>query len=471
MALHKAVLGNRIRRLRQERSLSQKEMADKLGISASYLNLIEHDERPATVALILKLGQVFKVDLHELSDRGEHQLAMRLQEVFADAGLPASEVSAEEIRKLVAAAPAAGKAIVALHRAWHTAREDAQTLQIDLPSGRTQRVVLPAEEVRDFFEAHGNHFPAVEAAAEAAALPRPALGQALADRLAQRHGVSVDIASLEAMAGALMQFDPRARRLVLSEGLPRPSRYFHMAYQLGLIEAQAEIEDILAAAKLSSPEAAMLCRIGLANYFAGAILMPYEAFLAEARATRYDIEALTMRFDVSFEQAAHRLSTLQRLGNAGVPFFFVRADIAGNISKRFSAAGFYFSRFGGSCARFVVHEAFGTPGRICRQIARLPDGSTFFAIARTLDRGSGGFNIPVSHHAVGLGCEIARASELVYADGLDLAQLEAATEIGLGCRLCERTACRQRAFPPLQHRLVVDATLKGPSAYAFRNPG
>jgi predicted transcriptional regulator/transcriptional regulator with XRE-family HTH domain len=472
MVLTKALLGNKLRRLREERQLNQKRMAEQLGISASYLNLIEHDERPVTVSLLLKLGQVFGVDLQELSDDPERRLAAALREVFADAGLNAAEIDADEVQRMVAAAPSAARAMVDLYRAWRTAREDSQAMQIDLPSGRKQRVVLPTEEARDFFETHANYFPAIEDAAEAlcaaAALSHADRARLLGERLMQSHGIETDIAPLEKMAGALRRFDPAARRLNLSQALPRASRHFHMAYQLGLLEAKDAIDSIIRAAKLSSPESETLCRVGLANYFAGAVLMPYVAFLAEARLARYDVELLMHRFDVSFEQAAHRLSTLQKPGDAGVPFFFVRADIAGNISKRFSAAGFHFSRFGGSCARFIVHEAFATPGLIRHQIARLPDGATFFAIARTLDRSAASYHAPVSHLAVGLGCDIARASALVYADGLDLTRVDAATEIGIGCRLCERSDCRQRAFPPLQHRLVVDETVKGPSAYSFR---
>jgi len=472
MALNKALIGNKIRRLRRERELTQQQMAARLGISASYLNLIEHDQRPVTVSLLLKLSQAFDVDLQELADNSERRLATALREVFADAGLAAAELEADEIRRLVDAAPKAAQAIVTLYRAWRTAREDAQSLQFDLPSGKTRRVVLPTEEARDFFEAHGNHFSEIEAAAEtlcrAAAFAPGDFTHGLADRLAQRHGVSVEIAPSEAMNGALRRFDPRRRALSLSEVLPRSSRQFHLAYQLGLLEAKDWLDHAIRAAKLSTPESETLCRVGLANYFAGAVLMPYEAFIGAARAARYDIEKLMARFGVSFEQAAHRLSTLQRPGDAGVPFFFARADIAGNVTKRFSAAGFHFSRFGGSCARLILHEAFATPGLIRTQIARLPDGATFFALARTVEKPAGGFHTPASHHVVGIGCDIARAPELVYADGLDLERLDAATEIGIGCRLCERSDCRQRAFPPLQHRLVVDETVKGSSAYAFR---
>jgi predicted transcriptional regulator/DNA-binding XRE family transcriptional regulator len=471
MATKKALLGNRIRRLRQDRSLTQQQMAERLGISPSYLNLIEHDERPVTVSLLLKLGQAFDVDLQELSDDAERRLALALREVFADTGLAASEVDTDEIRQLVAAAPKAGRAIVELYRAWRTAREDAQALSLGLPSGTTKRIVLPTEEARDFFEARGNYFPAVEEAAEtfcrAAELAPTTLERGLIERLATRHGISVQIISLDQDSEIQRRFDPRARTLALSEVLPRPSRNFHLAYQLGLLELREVFDATIAAAKLESPESETLCRVGLANYFAGAVMMPYQPYLAAARNLRYDVEGLMHRFRVSFEQACHRLSNLQRPGDAGVPFFFLRADSAGNIIKRFSAAGFHFSRFGGSCPRWVAHEAFGTPGLIRTQIARLPDGATFFCIARTVERPGGSFHTPPTRYAIGLGCDITRAGELVYADGLDLTRLDAVTEIGVGCRLCERENCRQRAFPPLQHRLVVDEMVKGSSAYSF----
>lgn len=473
MAMSKALLGAKIRRLRQERKLTQQQMAERLGISASYLNLIEHDERPVTVALLLKLGQTFDVDLQELSDDPERRLAASLREVFADAGLGGGAVDAEEIRRLVANAPKAGRAIVELYRAWRAAREDAQALQLDLPGGRTRRIVLPTEEGRDFFEAHANHFPAIESAAEVLVLAREGetdKGRQLAERLSQHHGIAVSIAPVERMAGALRRYDPKARTLVLSEMLPLSSRHFHLAYQLGLIEGRDAIDAIIRDAKLTAAESETLVRVGLANYFAGAVLMPYAAFLAAAQAARYDIETLMHRFGVSFEQAAHRLTTLQRPGAAGIPFFFARVDIAGNLTKRFSAAGFHFSRYGGACPRFIVHEAFATPGLIRTQIAKLPDGAAFFCIARAIAKPGGFFHAPATHEAIGLGCDLARASELVYADGRDLARLDAATEIGIGCRLCERSDCRQRAFPPLQHRLVVDETVRGPSAFGFR-PG
>ncbi len=470
MAVRKALLGNKIRRLRQERQLTQVQMADKLGISPSYLNLIEHDERPITVALLLKLGQTFNVDLQELSDDSERRLAAALNEVFTDGGLGGGTIDVEEIQRLVGAAPKAARAMVDMHRAWRAAREDASAMNLALPSGRVQRIVLPTEEARDFFESRASHFPDMEIAADAltqSAQLRPGEQyRGLVDRLTSRHGISVEIAPVDAMAGARRRYDAKAKTLTLSETLSPSSRAFHLAYQVALLEAREVIAALIAQAKLSSPESETLCRVGLANYFAGAVLMPYTPFITAAKALRYDIDALAYRFGVSFEQAAHRLSTLQRPGESGVPFFFARADSAGNLIKRFSAAGFHFSRVGGACPRFVLHEAFATPGLIRTQIARLPDGATFFCVARTVETPSSGNRAPV-RYAIGLGCDISRAGELVYSDGLDLAQLDNATGIGPGCRLCERADCRQRAFPPLQHRLIVDEAVKGPSAYVF----
>jgi predicted transcriptional regulator/transcriptional regulator with XRE-family HTH domain len=465
----KALLGAKLRRLRQDRGLTQAQMAGELGISPSYLNLIEHNERPVTVALLLKLGKAFDVDLQALSDDDERKLTLALREVFADGALQQHEIRPEEVQELVGASPRAARAIIDLYRAFRSAREDAQALVLSTAPASAKggrRITLPTEEARDFFHDRTNHFPAIEDAAEAlwreGQLDADDLDRGLRAEL-KRRGVTVAIAN----DGALRRYDAGSRTLTLSALLGRASRVFHMAYHLGLSDAGPAIDAILAEAKLASKETETLCRVGLVNYFAGAVLMPYEAILAAAREARYDIDVLGRRFDVSFEQVCHRLSTLQRPGARGVPFYLVRVDIAGNISKRFSAAGFHFSRFGGSCPRWIVFDAFRTPGLIRTQLARLPDGTAFFCIARTVSKESAGWHAPASQLAIGLGCDIGHARELVYADGLDLERADAATEIGVGCRLCERADCRQRAFPPLQHRLLLDERVKGVGAYPF----
>jgi predicted transcriptional regulator/transcriptional regulator with XRE-family HTH domain len=456
-----APIGRTVRRLRLELSLSQQALASRLGISASYLNLIEHDQRKVTATLLIKLAEVLRVDLATLSGAQERQIETGLREAFGDALLGSEPVPEAEIAAL-AALPGAARAVLTLYRAWRVAAEDASG--IALPSGR--RVLLPTEETRDAFHERSNHFPELEAAAERigadlAAAPAE-MNHALAESLRRRHGVSVRVLPMQ---DALRRYDPVMRSLTLSEQLPRESRGFHMGFQLMLLEARDIVEQAVAALGPSTPEAGSLIRIGLLNYAAGCLLMPYTAFLASARKLRHDVEALAARFCVSFEQACHRLSTLQRPGERGVPFFFLRLDPAGNVSKRFSAAGFPFARYGGSCPRWVVHSAFATPGVMRVQVAQLPDGGTFLCFARSVSRMASSWPEPKPVHVIAMGCDILHADELIYADGIDVAH--AAVGIGLSCRLCDRPNCRSRAFPPLEHRLALDPLTRSDSPYRF----
>ncbi|MGC8523577.1 MAG: helix-turn-helix domain-containing protein [Acidibrevibacterium sp.] len=455
------LIGRTIRRLRQEHGLTQQALAARLGISASYLNLIEHDQRSVTAGLLLKLAEIFRVELAELSGAQERQLEVGLREVFADPLLHAETIAEAEIETLAASAPNAARAVLALYRAWRVAREDASG--IALPSGR--RILLPNEEARDVFDDHANYFPALEAAAEAIAGELDAApaerNHAIAERLRRHHGIAVVVRALE----GLRAYDAEARRLTLSESLPRESRGFHMAFQLALLEAADAVETVLAEVKPSTPEAVALIRIGLLNYTAGALLMPYLPYREAAAALRHDMEALAARFGVSFEQACQRLSTLQRPGARGVPFFFLRVDPAGNVSKRFSAAGFPFARYGGSCPRWVVHTAFASPGVVRVQVAELPDGTRFLCFARTVTGVAARWGEPPPVHVVAMGSPLTYAADIVYAEGLDLER--AAVGIGLSCRLCERPDCRSRAFPPLEHRLAFDPLRRGASPYPF----
>ena len=455
------LIGRTVRRLRQEQSLTQQALAARLGISASYLNLIEHEQRAVTASLLIKMTEALRVDLAALSGSQERQMEAGLREVFADPAL-GQAVPDAEIEGLAAASPAAGRAVLALYRAWRVAREDASG--IALPSGR--RLLLPHEETRDAFHDRSNHFPGMEAAAERIGdelPPEPAeLNHAIADRLRRVHGVSVRVGPLD---GALRRYDPATRAMSLSEQLPRESRGFHMAFQLLLLEARDAVAAEVAAIAPTTPEAGGLIRLGLLNYAAAALLMRYDRFLAAAGALRHDVDALAARFGVSYEQACHRLSSLQRPGARGVPFFFLRVDPAGNVSKRFSAAGFPFARYGGSCPRWVVHAAFASPGVLQVQVAQLPDGAAFLCFARCVVGRATRWGEPAPTHVIAMGCEVGHADALVYADGIDPAR--AVVGIGLSCRLCDREGCRSRAFPPLEHRLALDPMLASDSPYRF----
>ncbi|MCW8087081.1 helix-turn-helix domain-containing protein [Sabulicella glaciei] len=458
----KPLIGRTIRRLRGDRGLTQQALAVRLGISASYLNLIEHDQRGVTASVLFKLTEALGVDLAALSGQAERQIEAGLREVLSDPLLGIEALPEEEIRAMAAAAPNAARGVLALYRAWRVAREDASG--IALPSGR--RLLLPTEEARDFFGERNNHFPALEEAAEAMGREMGAapaeMNHAIAERLRRTHGVRVEVAP---MPEADRRFDPATRRLTLSESLPREGRGFRLAFQLMLLEAREAVEAAMTGAEPSTAEAASLIRIGLLNYAAAALLMPYAPFLHAARMLRHDVDALAARFGVSFEQAAHRMATLQRDGARGVPFFFLRLDPAGNVTKRFSAAGFPFARFGGNCPKWVVHHAFASPGQVRVQVAELEDGAAFLCFARAMHGVAPRWGEPAPMQVVAMGCDLGRAAEVAYGDGLDLQA--AKVGIGLSCRLCERPDCRSRAFPPLEHRLRLDANEDSAAPWRF----
>jgi XRE family transcriptional regulator, fatty acid utilization regulator len=469
------MLGHKVRRLRQELGLNQAEMAEQLEISASYLNLIEHNQRPVTVPLLFRLGQAFEIDLKAFAEDEEAQLAAGLKEAFADPLFEQDRPRDADLRELAAASPAAAQAVLTLYRAYRAMRDDAQAAAERMVDGaRAQGVEgfsSPLDEVRDFQQAMNNHIPELETAAEAlweeGGLEGDDLHRGLVRHLETTHGVSVRVVPADVMGEALRRYDYHRRRVLLSEALAPSSRAFQLATQIALLGRRELLDRQVEKAKLTSPEAQRLARAGLAAYFAGAVLMPYGRFRESAAELRHDIALLERRFGASFEQVCHRLTTLQRPGARGVPFFFIRVDRAGNVSKRLDGGGFRFSRFGGACPRWIVHEAFARPGEVLAQVAAMPDGATFFTIARTVEGPAGHRRGRGAHYAIGLGCDVKDAPKLVYSDGLDLANREQATPIGVACRVCERADCAQRAHPPLSQRLRVDENVRRVSPFAF----
>lgn len=454
--MRKAYMGVRLKRLREERKLKQVELANALGISASYLNQLEQNQRPLTVPVLLKINQVFGVDVQLFSEDEEGRLITELRDALSEG---VEDIAVAEIRELAMNMPAVGRTLVALHRRYREAAERSEAMAAQLGdewiAGGPAR--MPFEQVRDFFYARHNHVEPLDEAAEnlyrqARFTPQNVHAGLLA-WLREKHGVQVIFTDDD---GAQRRFDPVTRTLHVSGQLKPGQQAFQMATQLGFIEVEGVIDRLADNDILQGEEARHLARVGLANYFAGALLLPYGDFLAAAEAEAYDIERLARRFGVGFETICHRLSTLQRAEARGVPFFFVRVDRAGNISKRQSATDFHFSRVGGSCPLWNVYEAFAQPGKVLTQIAQMPDGRTYMWIARTVGTANNGYGEPGKTFAVGLGCDIRHAGRLVYSRGLDLADPSSATPIGAGCKVCERIGCPQRAFPPIGRSVVVD---------------
>lgn len=464
-------LGSKVRQLRRQARLTQVDLAQQLGISSSYLNLIEHDQRPLTAELLLKVAQAFQVDFASFAPQVDERLSAQLMEVFADPGLEGHGLLAADIREFADAHTGVARAVLALYQALQDARALNDSLVSKIYDGQAEPGVhamqLPSEEVGEFVQAKMNHFAALEEAAEQlwrdGRLEQEDLTRGLSAWLADRHGVQVEIVRHGKGPVPVRQFDPMRFTVQLAESLPPRSRRFQLAVQIALLSYGDLLDQLADDRLLTTDEARKLGRLVLANYFAGAVLMPYGPFLESAEAVRYDLEILGHRFGTSFEQVCHRVTTLRRPGAEGVPFHMVRVDLAGNLSKHFSASGIRFARFSGACPRWNIHSAFLTPGLIRTQTSQMPGGETYFCLARTVPKGGGGFHTPHTMQAIGLGCRTEHAHRLVYSDGVDWKNEAAIVPVGVTCRLCERTQCAQRAFPSLQHPLQVDPNVRGAS--------
>jgi predicted transcriptional regulator/transcriptional regulator with XRE-family HTH domain len=480
--MQKTFVGTRLRELREERAMTQVELARLLGISPSYLNQIEHNSRPLTVPVLLRITEAFGVDAGFFAAHDVTRLIAEVREVLSD-GTIGLKVPDAEAAQLAEQLPQTAQALIMLHRRYRQANERLAALtgaRGPEPAGPTAPAPMPDEEVRDFFYQRQNYIAELDEAAERLAgeigLTPGRMPAVLAERLAH-HGVRVHIREPEVDLAAargeeprgesardgdaldideLYRFDPGTRVLTLSSHLHPGQRAFRMALQLGLTEFDDLVTRLIDDGMLSGPPARTLTRIGLANYFAAALILPYRVFHTTAERYRYDVERLTKHFSLGFETICHRLSTLQRPGARGVPFSFIRVDRAGNMSKRQSATGFHFSRAGGTCPLWNVYEALADPGRIHTQIASMPDGRSYFWIARTVSRGYGRYGRPGKTFAIALGCELRHASRLVYSTGLNLDDPAAAVPIGIGCKVCERAGCAQRAFPQIGRTLALD---------------
>jgi predicted transcriptional regulator/DNA-binding XRE family transcriptional regulator len=466
MAQRKLLLGARLKRLRRDRGLNQSAMAEQLGISPSYLNHLERNQRPVTAGILLRLAESFDVDVKAFaSEGGEAAGADQLAEIFADGILSDLGIGRSELIELADNAPSVAEGIARLYTALRELHRHPEG-----EGGADPRALITPETwVRDYIQAQRNHFPELEEGAET-------LGQGLSDplsvaeplrrRLKEAYGVEAKVVPPEMLDDASQHYDGQRRTLLLSALLRPENRTFGLAYQLALLEFAPLIERLVGAARPPDAGSRSLLHMSFANYAAGAIMMPYGKFLRAAEEHRYAIDRLCGQFGANVEQVAHRFTTLGRSGARGVPFFMLRVDPAGNISKRYAGESFPFSHFGGTCPRWNLHAAFQTPGQTIRQIIETPDGQRFFTISRTIERPIRPDLRDDSLLAIGLGCDLRHAARIAYSDGLDLANTPA-TPVGPACAICPRMQCPYRATPPAGRMLAVHENRKTISPYPF----
>lgn len=459
MAAPKLYAGAKLREVRTRVGLTQREFASKLGVSLPYLNQMENNNRPVSTTVLLNLAQEFGLDVTELSSGDGERLVSDMREALADPVFSGDIPPLADLRLAASNAPALAHAFLDLHRAYRQTHERLASLDEALGREDARARPSPWEEVRDFFHYCDNYIDAVDRAAEHFASTKeahPNIRQTAISALSDM-GANVSFEDTD----TLRHYDADSKTLTLSNRANQESQTFQMLLQIALLQQDKLLEATLDFARFQTDEARSIAKIGLANYFAGAALMPYSRFLQAAQETRHDLEQLATRFGASIEQVCHRLSTLQRPGAKGVPFFFVRVDQAGTITKRHSATRLQFARFGGACPLWNVHRAFEQPGHFLRQLAETPDGVRYISLAHDVSKTGGRFGAPVRRYAIALGCEIKHAEQLVYADGMDITRTEAFEPIGISCRICERKTCHQRSVPPLERQLSVDPDTRG----------
>lgn len=467
----KTFVGSRIRQLRGERGFSQAALAQLLDISPSYLNQIEHDVRPLSVSVLMRITEVFGVDATFFASQDDTRLVAELREATLDQDL-GIDVDIAEIADLVSTHPAVARAMVALHRRYRLATTQLAAATEDRFSdgSGSGAITMPHEEVRDYFYERQNYLHELDTAAEdfmvRMQMSRSELSRELAERLSRVHGVRI-VRRLELGDNVLHRYDPDSKTLEIGGHLSSGQYVFKLAAELAYLEFGGLISSLVAEGNFTSEESVTLARMGLANYFAAAAVLPYGQFHSVAEEFRYDVERLSAYYSVSYETVAHRLSTLQRPSMRGVPLSFVRVDRAGNMSKRQSATGFHFSSSGGTCPLWNVYETFGNPGKMLVQIAQMPDGRNYMWVARTVEHRATRYGQPGKTFAIGLGCELRHANRLVYSEGLELSGA-VATPIGAGCRVCERDDCPQRAFPALGRALDLDEHRSTVSPYLVK---
>ena len=458
-------MGPRLRRLRRELGLTQADMAADLEISASYVALLERNQRPLTADMLLRLARTYRLDMAEVAGDGGAEQTARLQSVLKDPMFADIDLPTLATQDVAVNYPGVTEALLRLYTSYreeHLALADrgaeagaAQADAADAPD--------PVAEARLFIAARRNSFPLLDDAAERLAAEAEAEG-GLAGWLKARHSLRVRRLPSDVMAGSMRRLDRHRDAVLLDDALDGASAQFQLALQIAYLEMRKSFDTILKEGQFSGTSGRHLTRRALASYGAAAILMPYTPFAKAVEARRYDVEALARQFGTSFEQTAHRLTTLQKPGQERVPFFFLRVDPAGNVSKRLDGAGFPFARHGGSCPLWSVHRVFETPREVVTQWLELPDGQRFFSIARTVTAGGGAWRAPRVERAIALTCAAEHAHRLVYADGGAPAD---PTPIGVTCRLCHRTQCMARSAPPIGRDMLPDDFRRTRAPFGF----
>ena len=464
-------IGPKIKAFRRQIGMQANKLAQQIGISPSYLNLIESGKRKIDGDLLLKVCEVLKIDLSDLTNKSDLNLISNLSELLGDDLFDDLDILGPEVQDLVNTNPKIAKALIKLGDNYKQKDQDIVT-RVENISGKIidgRKASFPGEVVSDFLQENKNYFPKLEKFANEIftriQLNNRATYMSLCNFLKTEYGVTVKDVLPEDGKPFSKIYLQNQKELQLSDYVALETKKLYAAAQIAQEGAMEEIEYYLSKFKFPSEESKKLTKVALLNYCGAAILMPYKLFHQECMKQKYDLELLQNTFACTFEQIAHRVTCLQDPKLPGIPFHFLRVDVAGNISKRFSLSGIEIPRYGGACPRWNVYSAFSRPGVIQAAVSKMTNGEKYVCIARTVEKGVGRYGKKRSILSIGLGCQAKYAKDFVYTENLDLNDKKTEIPIGVSCRTCDRLDCSQRAFPPLHKKFDVDINNRGVSVY------
>jgi len=464
-------LGYKIKAQRRKLGVSQLDLSKKLSISPSYLNLIESGKRKINVDLLLKLVNELGIEISDISKKTDTNLYQNLMDLLGDNLFEDLDITNFEIKELVNTNPLIAKALIKLGDTHKKKNQDILS-KVENISGKfidSRKNSFPGEVVSDFLQENQNYFPRLEEFASNfynKIQTNNRVGySSICDYLFNKHGIEVKDVVPDERKPFTKQFDFIKKIFLVSDYLTLETKKLYAGAQVAQLEANEIIEYYLNSFSFPSEESKKLSNVALLNYAGAAIIMPYKHFYEECVKQRYDVELLQNTFAVSFEQVAHRITCLQDPKMKGIPFHMLRADVAGNISKRFSLSGIEIPRYGGACPRWNIYKAFTMPGKINAAVSKMPNGEKYICIARTVEKGIGKHGMEKTLLSIGLGCQAKYAKDFVYADSLNLNDKKTETPIGVNCRTCDRMDCQQRAFPPLHKKFDIDLNKRGISVY------
>ena len=455
-----------IRARRQKKNLKSKELAKKLGISPAFLSLIETNERKPNGDLLLLIQEELGLTNEDLIKKIDPGLENDTKDVFNISLLEDLDIRPHEADELVKINPKIAKALVRLandhNNREHEVGEDLEKKIIDKPTW------FPGEIVSEFIQKNENYFPKLEEFAnqvfEKIKINNRTRYLSLCDYLEKKYKLVIKEMLPKEKPFTKIYF-PEKNELHLSDYLSLETKKLYAANQIAQLGADGIINEYLDDFSFPSEVSRKVTKVALLNYTGAAIMMDYKEFYQECMKCRYDLEVLASSFTASFEQTAHRVTSLNNPDMKGIPLHMIRVDRCGNVSKRFSLSGIELPRASGACPLWNVFTAFSNPNNIHTAISKMTDGSTYFCIAKTVDKGIAKYGESRSLLSIGLGCNIKHAKQMVYSDGINLDDKRREVLIGVSCRRCDRLDCSQRAFPPATTKFDVDLNSRGVSIF------